>query len=429
MRRHSAPSMSDNAQVFEHEVLRVGQRGLTPERFSALVLFNQRHQDRFFVVRHESLKFTSYVGVLQVGGLTLEILPKADRGEAGGQQKWRLALIDMLRACGYLKLAAASEADLYLRRASLFDLYMESFLDEAERLFHEGLVKKYRQRSGEVRALKGRIVFSRQMANNIVHREIFHTVHQAYDRNNVFNQVLCKALDIVGAVARAVAIRRRAQALRLFMNDVATDKVLPSVLDRMAFDTNTERYRAGINLARLIILNYQPDVRTGSHDVLAIMFDMNDLFEEYVAAMLRRAAALEGGAAQLGVQQARPFWRAAGTARHIRPDLLVSLPGPDGQRETVVLDTKWKLPATDYPDDSDLKQMYAYNLQFGAVRSYLLYPRVGDRADVSGGFEPPAHDDGFAHACGMWFAPLFEGDRINRRLGHDLLARLHANGL
>ena len=48
---------------------------------------------------------------------------------------------------------------------------------------------------------------------------------------------------------------------------------------RLRYDRSTERYRYAVALARLIILNYQPDVRAGREDVLAILFNMNELFE------------------------------------------------------------------------------------------------------------------------------------------------------
>lgn len=154
---------------------------------------------------------------------------------------------------------------------------------------------------------------------------------------------------------------------------------------------------------------------------------MNELFEEYISALLRRAAAREGRQARVESQRSRPFWRKEGVTRHIRPDLVVSLPEGDGGTETVVLDTKWKVPVVGCPDDTDLKQMYAYNLQFGAVRSFLVYPRVDGRSDVMGHFASPAHNDALAHGCGMWFAQLFDGERLNKDLGHQMLGRLQAH--
>lgn len=420
--------MKRRIPVFEHQVLRIGEHGFSRADFDALVLFNQRHADKFFVVRHNSLKFTSYVGVLQVGGLTIEILPKADRSEVGGVDKWHRALIDMLRACGQLRLAAESSADLRLRRASLFDLYMEVFLTDVEGLLHHGLVKKYRQIAGNVTSLRGRLIFSRDIAANLVHRERFFTAHQHYDRNNPFNRILRRAVRIVAATTRVDALRRRAGTLLTWMEGIDDMTVTEQTFQRLAFDRNTERYRPAMAVARLIILNYQPDVRRGGHDVLALLFDMNELFERYVLRQLKKAASVSHGLVEVTGQREQAFWSRTGARpRNIRPDILVTLRDPDGARETVVIDTKWKLPAAAHPDDADLKQMYAYNRQFGARRSFLVYPHVNGRRDVRGQFHAPTQEPATQHGCGMWFVDLFEGEKLSPNIGAQVLERLESS--
>lgn len=416
--------MNPTIEVFEHQVLRIGEGGLSEAQFAALVLFNQRHQDRFFVVRHRSLKFSSYVGVVQVGGLTIEVLPKADSSEAGDKGKWRDALIEMLWACGYLKLAAVSTASLRLHHGSLFDLYMEAFLAEAQVLLHGGLVKKYRKVTGNITALKGRLLFSRQIAENLIHRERFVTVHEQYNRNNVFNQILLRAVRIVASAARSDAIRGLAAGLLIGMDGIDRAAVTADTFRKLQFDRSTERYRSALTLARLIILNYQPDVRAGRHDVLAILFDMNELFEEYVLRQLQRGAVRSGAEVEVRAQARRAFWRAGDAVRGIKPDILVTLKRPGAGSETIVLDTKWKVPSAPHPDDADLKQMYSYNLQLGAGRSFLVYPRVDARRDVLGTFECPYHDPTLKHGCGMWFIDLFAGKRLRKDLGALMIGRL-----
>jgi 5-methylcytosine-specific restriction enzyme subunit McrC len=190
----------------------------------------------------------------------------------------------------------------------------------------------------------------------------------------------------------------------------------------LRFDRNTERYRAAMTMARMILLNYQPDVRAGGHDVLAILFDMNELFEEYVLRLVKRAA--YGSEIEVHRQHSRRFWCANDTTRNIRPDILIKLPRVTGVVESVALDTKWKVPERTHPDDADLRQMYAYNLQFGATRGFLLYPRVDERGDLLGQFERPDHDQDLEHGCGMWFVNLFDGDKLRRDTGADILNML-----
>lgn len=48
-----------------------------------------------------------------------------------------------------------------------------------------------------------------------------------------------------------------------------------------------------------------------------------------------------------------------------------------------IIDTKWKVIDKDKPNDSDLKQMYAYNMYWEANRSILPYPAT---TQTDGGF-------------------------------------------
>ena len=76
---------------------------------------------------------------------------------------------------------------------------------------------------------------------------------------------------------------------------------------RLSPARRTARYAEALGLARLILLRYCPDLRGGDEHVLALPFDMNRLFEEYVAQALRRAAPPD---VCVHAQRSRPFWPA-----------------------------------------------------------------------------------------------------------------------
>jgi 5-methylcytosine-specific restriction enzyme subunit McrC len=410
--------MRDPLQVFEHDVVRVGEGGLTLGHFDALVKFNQRHGDRFFTVRHKALRFGSHVGVLQIGRLTIEVLPKTDREGIEDKNLWRNALVGMLRYCGYLKARLPTWAELHLQRTSLLDLYLEAFFSEADEIVRHGLAKRYRRSRGDLASLKGRLVFGEHIARNLVHKERFYTDHDKYDWDNDFNRILKRATAITSVVATTSTIRSQAAYLSHSFETVSDEPIVEASFDRLRYDRKTEQYRRAIALARLIILNYQPDVRAGGQNVLAILCDMNDLFEQYVFRRVRQAAAKKSGIEVRG-QKSHPFWRSDGVARHIRPDIEVRLAGCVAP---VVLDTKWKVPNEPYPSDGDLKQMFAYGERLRTSRSLLVYPRTDDRQDIVGLFEET--DQGRARKCDMLFIDLFEGGRLRPDLGDAILARL-----
>ncbi len=94
---------------------------------------------------------------------------------------------------------------------------------------------------------------------------------------------------------------------------------------------------------------------------------MNKLFEVVVLKLLKRAASNRPELSIKG-QNSREFWN----GQHIRPDIIIA----EGEQIKCIIDTKWKLPKDDKPADSDLKQMYAYNLpiRFRHIQAYSSYP-------------------------------------------------------
>lgn len=159
---------------------------------------------------------------------------------------------------------------------------MDAFLTEVEHLTHSGLAKRYRVTEGNLYKLKGRIQFAQHLRRKLLHRERMFTAHQVYDRDNPFHRILKCALGIVGNLAVRPSPGSRAAASLLWFEQVADARITADTFDRLRFDRNTERYCRALQLARLIILNYSPDLRGGHEHIIAILFDMNKLFERFI---------------------------------------------------------------------------------------------------------------------------------------------------
>lgn len=418
--------MPKSVRVFEHGTLALGDQGFNAQQFAALVRYNDRHGCAFFKVGHNRLHFGSFVGVIQVGDLAVEILPKLDNDESPDKGKWQRALLQMLRQSGLLAVEAAPEANLHLRKSPLLDVYLDAFLTEVERLTHGGLVKRYRLTEGNLHKLKGRIQFPQHLRRNLLHRERIYTAHETYDDDNPFNRILKCALAIVQrlAVRRSLAGRTAVSLLRF--EQVADVRITADTFDRLAFGRNTERYRRALQLARLIIFNYSPDLRGGQEYVFAILFDMNRLFERFIFVHLRRAERLYANRRlRIAGQVSEHFWR----SKTIRPDIVAAF--DDASPATrVVLDTKWKVPKDGQPADDDLKQMYAYNVHLGGRRSVLIYPSAGPHQVPSD--QPYAQSAslpaGYSHNCATFYINLFDAEnRLRKDIGNELIQKTILN--
>lgn len=404
-------------QVFEHSYLNLGEQGFGPAHFDALVRLNEQHGNQYFTVGLKRIKFNSFVGVLQVKGLTIEVLPKADRNGSGEDVKsrWRDALVNMLKVCKGINLHSVSNASLSLRNTSLLDLYINFFLKEVEMLVHKGLVKKYRREQGNTAALKGKLLFSQHIRHNFIHKERFFTEHQVYDINTPFNQILKRALYILSLTNSNSSFDTRIKNLLISFEAVDDVVIREKHFDSLPkLNRKTSHYEQALQFARLIILQYNPDMGAGKEHTIALLFNMNELFEDYVYRILKKALHTEEyqGYSIKG-QSRRLFWG----NQTIRPDIVLTM----RSGEKVVVDTKWKLIYDYRPSDADLKQMYAYNIHFGAKKSILLYPKAIADKPLQSVFHRSdlLNQD---HSCGLYFADIFESDgRAKASAAKDIL--------
>ncbi len=408
-------------QVFEHESLTTTpdehQRCLEPDELEKLWEFNDRNNNIYFTGIRSGVRFTSFVGVIQIGGLTLEILPKTDRKSYYSEQEyndWRKALLHMLKVCSRIRVDAVSEASLSRRYNSLLDLYFILYLDEVNRLLHQGLIKKYRKRFGNLNSLKGRLVFPKHIQQNLIHKERMYTEHEVYDYEHLLNQVLLKAVSILSIVSRNPLIRDRINRIKLDFPEIREIDITYKHFEHLRLNRKSEPYRRALEIARMIILNYRPDIKTGKENMLALLFDMNQLWEEYVYRMLKRC---ETSNIKIHQQKSRRFWE----QRNIRPDIVFEHASSEGTK-AYVIDTKWKIIDAQHPSDDDLKQMFAYNAYWEADKSMLLYPRTHNQPEKFGVFHKGIPEQS---RCKLGFANVLnENGGINLEIGDEILEKL-----
>lgn len=351
-------------QRYEYETITIGEEGFTVAHFDALVVWNERNAGRYFDVGNRKLRCKQFVGVVQVGRVVIEILPKADRNAGDADKdRWRTALLTMLRKVHGLRLHASVDADLALRRTSLMDLFLEAYVKEVHALVHAGLVKKYHAQPSNQLALKGRLDFPRHLRMNLVHKERFAVVHQNYDTDHPLHSILKEALEIVERTCTNATIVGRTKDVAWAFENVRSRAIDASTFTRLKLNRKTAPYAAALQLAKLIILHHSPDLRAGREPVLSILFDMEKLWEKFIHRVLAEHCPEPWSVAG---QEKEPFWE----DRTMRPDLVFAHQGT----VRLIGDTKWKVPDDDEPSMDDLRQMFAYNIRFVSERSVLLYP-------------------------------------------------------
>ena len=329
-----------------------------------MVKFNDLHQNKYFTVIDKGILFKSYVGVIQVGGLTIEILPKADKKADADKNLWQSVLLNMLKVCRHIRVESVSETQLKKRHHSILDVYFEMYLAEIERLVNKGLIKRYQKSQSNQNALKGKLLFAKNIQQNLVHRERFYCEHQVYDRNHLLHQILYKGLRILKTFVND-ALKDRLNRLLFEFQEIDNIEISEKHFRKIVFDRKNSDYQKAFDIAKIIILNYSPSLNYGSENLLTLLFDMNALWEEYIFRILQKHKKDEE---KVFCQDSKKFWK----NKCIRPDIIFKT-----GEEAFVIDTKWKIIETNNPSDEDLKQMFVYNLHWNAEKALLLYPKTG----------------------------------------------------
>ena len=348
----------------------IGEKGVSLDGARRLHALAERETRRLRVPQpvltrtsSPSLRAGQVVGVLSVPGVTVEILPKID-GEGGVGV--RRALTRMLAVAWGLPIADGEPALLATQRDDLLEVLIRLFSDRLLVAVRRGLPHRYRAREDDLAFLRGKLRICRQFTSNAVRADRVACRAEELSVDTPLNRVLKAAVKRLLVNARSAANVRRLMELRALL-ELVGDSQDPS-REQVRLDRTNVAYHRLYQLARLLLGDDWQGTIIGDEQGFALLFPMNDLFEEFVGRTMRVALA----ARNVRLQDTGRY--ALESARErlfaLRPDIVV-----DGD---IVIDTKWKRLRPDNPtlgvEHADVYQMLAYARAYEARRLMLLYP-------------------------------------------------------
>lgn len=404
-------------QVYEHDALllhhlykTIDGQSIRFEKhyFDALLKFNELHGAKYFIPIYDGVKFKSYVGIIQIDSLIIEVLPKIER--VAVQVNWRDVLVQMLQQTDQLRVEQVGNAFVDKQDIHLLDIYFDWFLSEVEQLQHRGLIKKYYTETKNTLALKGKLEFSGHIKRNIVHQERFFTTHQVYGTDHLFHQIVHIALEVIGKLSKGTYRYGRCKKVQIHFPEVKDVRISYKTFETISYSRKTESYRTAIEIARLIILNYAPNVNSGSENMLALMFNMNNLWEQYLLVKLQQASKEW----QVTGQEEKCFWK----NKTMRPDIILQ---HKETKQVYIIDTKWKNYSYDKISSQDLRQIYVYADYWEAKGGMLLYPHYTTINDQN---LYAYYNERHFHAKIGLFSILAERGELKEDIGLEILSSL-----
>lgn len=341
------------------------------------------------------IQVTSFVGVIRApDGFQIEVLPKVGKAIGGGAVEARQLLIEMLCCLHGFRHVLTNRAQLSAARMPLLEIFISEFLRAVEHIVKRGLRSDYRQRQDNLFALRGKLLMSPHLRQNLFRADRFFTEHDEFSTDRPENRLLHAALRRVLILTGTQANQQLARELDFVFADVPPSTQTRIDFQQVRLDRGMGYYADALAWARLILNEASPLTGSGHHTAPSLLFPMEAVFEAYVAKHLPRQLTpplilkTQARSHHLVRHREQNWFR-------LKPDLLIR----DSDRDLVVLDTKWKLldglkaNGTDKYglSQSDFYQLQAYGLSYlnGTGDVVLIYPRTDAFGDPLPVFDFP----------------------------------------
>ncbi len=370
--------MSDAGNIVIREWETFDYDCLSREQLRGLEAANQRFGSEVFDFYRHCARAKSHVGVISAGGATVQILPKIHAKEDG--VGYLLALLEYTRK---LKIKADEIAKLASAHGSFLEVWILHFATELNRLLRTNYKQKYIEIEERSSFLRGKLLVERDLDGSSVLSARYPCRYEIFTPDHLLNRTLKFCNSLLMRQTRSPSNRmllRRNDALLADVDDVP---VLVRDLDRIHLDRLNREYEPILELCRLLLENSSLDLRAGRITQLSLVFDMNTLFEKFVAEFLRRnkESIFIGDSPVEKVETQQKLGTLFGKFE-MKVDVVLHVAG-----KTYLLDTKYKVLGDEKErsglSQSDFYQMYAYAT--AGERKYdgviLLYPRTERAAE------------------------------------------------
>jgi len=366
---------------YERDKVKVGNnRGLEDNEARELVRVARSLNAEALTLRGRELRFGPFCGVIQTPQVTMELLPKIEAGQPD-PKAMRGLLVQMLNRAGETGIKWGGEADLDRQDCHLLDVFIEDFCSRVKRALRGGAIARYSERTENLTVVRGRLELTAHFRMNAFDHSRLFCRFDERSIDNPHNQVLKAVLRRFLAHALSSRTRTTVASLLQRFDQVADTEHNIGASNVKAllsnFDRTIKHWEPVFRYAEWLLGGF-PDVRKGSASGIALLFNMEELFEKVLGFRIKSELPEVAGP-DLTVElqsEDQPVHLARGGHFRLYPDIIVR--NRNCAAEIFILDAKWKFLRVKKPgfgvSNGDVYQMNAYASGYGCDHLVLVYP-------------------------------------------------------
>ena len=400
----------------------IGSAHQAQKIFNELVDFAHQEGNRCFLKFKNSntLVAQNYVGLIQTkSGFCVEILPKtfqatnesqgfeAQKDENKKQELIESAknlLLRMLQALKNSPFKYNQLASLKVQNMPLLEIFVLMFLNELDNLVKKGLKSNYTTQEENRKFLKGKLLFNQNLKYNLTHKERFFTASDEFSVNIAPNRIIKSTLELLSRQSFSSKIYTRLTQMRFIFADIASSRNIDKDLSQCAKSRLFNTYDLILQWCKVFLRKQAFTPYQGSAKAFALLFDMNKLFESFVANEMKKwfinenfrinntyykdfMESFEKKPDLIKTQEKRKFLALEegkeGEDRFcLKPDIVGYEKAYKDLKPVFIADTKWKILNDDSKNygisQNDMYQMFAYLTKYECEQGFLIYPEIAN---------------------------------------------------
>ena len=305
-----------------------------------------------------------YVGIIPVSdNKTLEIQTKVDIANLFGMLEYAYNLKDLRFYDGMA--SCKSLEDVYEKLAVIL---AKRVLDRVKR----GLYRDYISEYETLPYVRGRLMLNRKLRDQV--NVNLPCAFEENTANILENRILLWTLWTILrsgiCSSRSEAVKYVRKAYRTICGDIACLQVKKEDILQVLYNRLNDDYRPLHALCRFFLENTGPTCEVGNKNIPPFLINMENLFEVFVAAWLKKNLPSEFFLeSQESVSFKENNW--------LRFQIDMVLYEKKTGTPLMVMDTKYKAP--DKPSTDDVQQVIAYAVAKDCPKACLIYPQAFDR--------------------------------------------------
>jgi 5-methylcytosine-specific restriction enzyme subunit McrC len=343
---------------------------------------------KVFNITRNSICGQNYVGVIKYKKYQFEILPKLLTNKENDREGILKNLFYMLSFTKQLDIKDNDVAKLSKKNNPFLEVLIGIFANSLFDCLLRFIPKNYVLQEENLSYLKGKIKFNENIRYNTTNKARFYCEYDEFCEDNPLNQLFYYVCLMLSKISTFEKNRRTLKQILNIYSEVSFIPITKEKIQSLKLSRSQMSFDKPFKLAKMFIENSSVEMSSRKLNTIALVWDMNKLFEEFIYQFLRKNQSEFDGIKEITYQNNQYLIKSSKNLlngecynrsfKSTYTDILIKL-----KDRLIILDTKYKLNDGNRNEfkNADIYQLLAYKViherdnKNSKIHSVLAYPQ------------------------------------------------------